>query len=103
MTEFGTASAAAKILGMTKSQFNRARLAGTYIYDPVAESVAHLASVPADRRPSLPDCHLVAPAFAGVKLPRSRWRFRLDRLRHYRDHGWPGAEASAPEPVESGG
>ena len=53
MTEFGTASAAAKILGMTKSQFNRARLAGTYIYDPVAESVAHLASVPADRRPSL--------------------------------------------------
>lgn len=65
MPEIGTAKEAAKVLGVSLSQFNRMRLLDTYVWKPQARARQKIDPERDDLRDHMSDKHLVAPAYAG--------------------------------------
>lgn len=94
--KIGTATEAAKLLGLSLSQYNEQRLAATYEYDPRTQQLLPLP--PRDELPEgqtlreyMEGRHLVAPTLAGQRRPGGSWEFNLTRLQGLRENGWPGA------------
>lgn len=90
----GGATQAAKVLGVSISQFNSMRLLDTYIYDPV-HGMTKVDPHRAELRQYLADKHLMAPTFAGHRHAGGRWTYNLEKLREYRCDGWGNAPHSA--------
>lgn len=85
---YGTAEQAAAIVGRSVSQLNEMRRRNTYVLDPRTGSLRRLEnSSRADAR----NLHLVAPSFAGQRLPGGSWEYDLERLRSIREHDYRAA------------
>lgn len=81
-SRYGGAEEAAAILGRGVSQFNQMRRRNTYVLEPRTGSLRRLEETSrADAR----DLHLVAPSFAGQRLPGGSWEYDLERLRSIRE------------------
>lgn len=94
--DIGSAEDAAEVMGLSVSQFNEQRLAATYEYDPVSETIAPLPDLDdlpegTSLRQYMRGRHLCAPTLAGQRWPGGKWEYNLTRLQMLRDEGWPGA------------
>jgi len=90
---YGGAADAAEILGRGVSQFNEMRRRNTYVLEPRTGSLRRLEeSSRADAR----NLHLVAPSFAGQRLPGGSWEYDLERLRSIREGDYRAAVPLGP-------